>query len=72
MSIEEALELIEEAYVQQDIEALTPKDRLLFWSNLKEYQRAKIQRIPNEPIGADQIQIHISYDKDDYKDEGDI
>lgn len=45
MNVEEALKLLESS-VQDDIEQLTPKDRLLFWANLLEFKKAKIQRIP--------------------------
>jgi hypothetical protein len=45
MNVDEALQLLE-ARVEEDIEELTPKDRLLFWANLLEFKKAKIQRIP--------------------------
>tara|TARA_R110002124_G_scaffold37199_1_gene119060 strand:+ start:241 stop:483 length:243 start_codon:yes stop_codon:yes gene_type:complete len=45
MNVDEALQLLE-ARVEDDIEQLTPKDRLLFWANLLEFKKAKIQRIP--------------------------
>ena len=45
MNVDEALKLLE-AKVEEDIHELTPKDRLLFWANLLEFKKAKIQRIP--------------------------
>ena len=45
MNVDEALKLLESS-VKDDIEQLTPKDRLLFWANLLEFKKAKIQRIP--------------------------
>ena len=45
MNVEDALKLLEDT-VKEDIEQLTPKDRLLFWANLLEFKQAKIQRIP--------------------------
>tara|TARA_R110002124_G_scaffold252383_1_gene417709 strand:+ start:38 stop:283 length:246 start_codon:yes stop_codon:yes gene_type:complete len=61
MNVEEALQLLE-ARVEEDIEELTPKDRLLFWANLLEFKKAKIQRIPFEPVLDGSAKIIISYE----------
>ena len=61
MNIEEALKLLEEDYVEQDIKALAPKDRLNFWQNLKEFTRAKIQRVNFEPLTDKDKRIKIVY-----------
>ena len=45
MNVDEALQYLEHR-VEEDIGELTPKDRLLFWANLLEFKKAKIQRIP--------------------------
>ena len=60
MNVEEALKLLE-AKVEDDIHDLTPKDRLLFWANLLEFKKAKIMRIPFEPISDNAAQIKIIY-----------
>ena len=44
MNIEEALELLRNDYVEKDIDDLSAKDRLLFWSNLEEFVRPKLMR----------------------------
>ena len=61
MNVDEALKLLE-AKVEEDIEELTPKDRLLFWANLLEFKKAKIQRIPFEPVLDGSAKIIISYE----------
>jgi len=60
MNVEEAIKLLE-AKVEDDIHDLTPKDRLLFWANLLEFKKAKIMRIPFEPISDNAAQIKIIY-----------
>jgi len=66
MTITEALQLLEETYVAEDIAKMQPKDRLNFWINLKEFNQPKIQRTMFEPHTEDDINITISYgDKDD-------
>ena len=63
MNVDEALKLLESS-VQDDIEQLTPKDRLLFWANLLEFSKAKIQRIPFL-VPENDAKIIIEYE--DYK-----
>ena len=67
MSIAEALELLERDYVEKDIKMLTPKDRLWFWQNLKEFVTPKIQRAEvrrdEEPI--DEIVINYPGERED-------
>jgi hypothetical protein len=60
MNIDEALTLMEST-VEEDINGLTPKDRLLFWANLLEFKKAKIQRIPFEPVDSGAAKIIIQY-----------
>jgi hypothetical protein len=70
MNVEEALSLLE-AKVEEDIHELTPKDRLLFWANLLEFNKAKIQRIPFEPVLDGSAKIIIEYENNTttaYKD----
>jgi hypothetical protein len=70
MNVEEALSLLE-TKVKEDIEDLTPKDRLLFWANLLEFYKAKIQRIPFEPVLDGSAKIIIEYENNKttaYKD----
>ena len=61
MTIEEAIILMEEAYIEEDIKGLSPKDRLNFWASLKEFERPKIQRSVFEPINENDFQIEITY-----------
>tara|TARA_B100000900_G_C20342713_1_gene618882 strand:+ start:166 stop:408 length:243 start_codon:yes stop_codon:yes gene_type:complete len=63
MNVEDALKLLEDT-VKEDIEQLTPKDRLLFWANLLEFKKAKIQRIPFL-VPENDAKIIIEYE--DYK-----
>lgn len=63
MNVDEALKLLEDT-VKEDIEQLTPKDRLLFWANLLEFKKAKIQRIPFL-VPENDAKIIIEYE--DYK-----
>ncbi len=63
MNVDEALSLLE-AKVEEDIHELTPKDRLLFWANLLEFKKAKIQRIPFL-VPENDAKIIIEYE--DYK-----
>ena len=63
MNVDEALKLLE-TKVKEDINDLTPKDRLLFWANLLEFKQAKIQRIPFL-IPENDAKIIIEYE--DYK-----
>jgi hypothetical protein len=70
MNIDEALILMEST-VEEDINGLTPKDRLLFWANLLEFKKAKIQRIPFEPVDSGAAKIIIQYaDNIDYNTRG--
>lgn len=62
MTIDEAVDLLEFEYVEEDIRKLQPKDRLAFWANLKEFQRAKLQRATHEPNAGDVEAIIISYE----------
>tara|TARA_R100001460_G_scaffold106900_1_gene154913 strand:+ start:113 stop:355 length:243 start_codon:yes stop_codon:yes gene_type:complete len=65
MNVDEAIKLLEDT-VKDDIDQLTPKDRLLFWANLLEFKKAKIQRIPFE-VPENDAKIIIEYE--DYKTE---
>lgn len=44
MTIDEALILLRRDHVEEDIKALTAKDRLTFWAGLEEFARPKMQR----------------------------
>ncbi len=61
MTIEDQLTLLEE-FAEDDIKALTPKDRLNYFQTLKEFTRAKIQRANFEPITDKDKQIKIVYE----------
>lgn len=63
MNIEQAIELLESDYVENDIAKLQPKDRLAFWASIKEFQRAKIQRSTFEPVGENETEILIKYEQ---------
>ncbi len=60
MNIDEALKLLE-TYVEKDIKALEPRDRLNFWQALSEFNRPKIQRSTFEPLVDKDTQIKIVY-----------
>jgi len=61
MTIEEAIILMEEKYIESDIKALSERDRLNFWASLKEFERPKIQRSVFEPINDKDFEINITY-----------
>lgn len=65
MNVDEALKLLEST-VKEDIQQLTPKDRLLFWANLLEFKQAKIQRIPFL-VPENDAKIIIAYEDDKTK-----
>lgn len=69
MTIDEALTLIENKYVKADIEAMTAKDRLNFWINLKEFQVPKIQRATFEPVADKDIEIEITWPHEELESE---
>ena len=49
MKLEEALQLYEDEYLEADILALSPKDRLYWYTNAKEFQKPKRQRTSIDP-----------------------
>ena len=57
--IDDLISLLENVYVDKDIKSLEPKERLNVYLNVKEFQRAKIQRMQFEPITDESIQITI-------------
>jgi hypothetical protein len=60
MTIEEQIEYLEEQ-TKELIDQLTPKDKLTYLTNIKEFTRAKIQRSTFEPVGANETEIIIKY-----------
>jgi hypothetical protein len=61
MTIEDQIKLME-GKAEEDILALTSKDRLLYLSNLMEFLRPKIQRSTWEPGTDDVPEITITYE----------
>ena len=49
MTLEEAIELYENDYLETDLQTMQPKDRLSWYTNAKEFQRAKMQRTSINP-----------------------
>jgi len=65
MTIEQAIELLEDVYVEEAIKQLakdSPKDLINIWLNISEFKRAKIQRINFEPLTDQDKQIKIVYE----------
>ena len=68
--IEEIIELLEKDYLDNDIDALPPKDRLVFYLNVKEFETPKMQRTTFR-VGSDkekdesEIKIKIVGDSGD-------
>jgi hypothetical protein len=60
MSIEEVIELLEDT-MEEDIRNMSPKDRLGFWANLKEFQQPKIMRAPLAPDEDTDTNFTIEY-----------
>ena len=50
MSIEEFIKVLEEDYIQEDMDSLTPKDRILIWLNAKEFMRSRLMRSGAIPV----------------------
>ena len=48
MTLDEFIESIE-SMLEEDIQLLTPKDRIAAWLNAKEFQKAKMQRTSINP-----------------------
>ena len=48
MTLDEFIESIE-SMLEEDIQLLTPKDRIAAWLNAKEFQKAKLQRTSINP-----------------------
>ena len=67
--IKKYLELLEKDYVMEDIDALSPKDRLNFWMLLKEFQVPKLARAGFMSGDDDIDQITVTYSKKPEQDE---
>lgn len=62
MTLEELIEEIEVKHLKNDLESLSPKDRIGVYINVKEYQRAKLMRanfVPEEDELEKDIKIII-------------
>ena len=65
MEINDGLKMMEAEYIESDIRGLAPKDRLAFWASLKEFQRAKVMRMPYEPMVEEDVKIVIADQRPD-------
>lgn len=63
MTIEEALIMIENDFLEKDIRTLSSDKRMVFYQTLKEFTRAKIQRSTFEPVGSKDAEIIIRYEQ---------
>ena len=52
MTLEEFIKELEDNHIQEDIESLSPKDRISIWLSAKEFQRAKLMRGNAVPVAS--------------------
>lgn len=50
MTLEQFISVLEEDYIQEDLDSLTAKDRISIWLSAKEFQRAKLMRGNAVPV----------------------
>ena len=51
MDIDQLIKEIEDKHLDKALKELTPKDLFVTYLNIKEFQRAKLQRITAAPVG---------------------
>ena len=66
MTLEQFIFVLEEDYIQEDLDSLSPKDRITIWLSAKEFQRAKLMRGNAVPIDENEEDrnIYVSIKRD--------
>ena len=59
----EYIRMLESEYVDEDIESLTPRDRLNFYLAIKEFEIPKLQRAGYISTAEDVESIQVNYKK---------
>jgi len=61
MSLEEFIETIEDDYLQEDLESLAAKDRIMVYLSAKEFFQYKLQRQSAAPVSEEGLNFTVEH-----------